>query len=97
MSVKRYLYTPKEEGRYKTPTFPLFERKATDLYVFSREGDRLDLLAQEFYDDPRYWWIIAEANSIGKGTFAVPAGLQLRIPRPIDNLMNQLNEAEQNK
>ena len=25
-------------------------------------GDRLDRLAKEFYDDPRLWWVIAEAN-----------------------------------
>tara|TARA_B100000519_G_C14139842_1_gene389304 strand:- start:591 stop:887 length:297 start_codon:yes stop_codon:yes gene_type:complete len=98
MSVKRYLYTPKEKNnRYTTPTYPSFARKPTDLYVFSREGDRLDLLSQEFYGDPRYWWVIAEANHIGKGSFAVQAGLQLRIPKPIDNLMTDLNEAEKNK
>ena len=26
-------------------------------------GDRLDVLAQDFYDDPRLWWVIAEANA----------------------------------
>lgn len=25
-------------------------------------GDRLDTIAQEFYGDPRLWWVIAEAN-----------------------------------
>ena len=27
-----------------------------------KAGDRLDALAQEFYDDPRLWWVIVEAN-----------------------------------
>jgi len=27
-----------------------------------REGDRLDLLAQKFYRNPRKWWLIADAN-----------------------------------
>jgi len=98
MALNRYLYTKKTKNkRYETPTFSSFKRKATDMYVFSREGDRLDLLSQEFYGDPRYWWVIAEANFIGKGTFAVKPGLQLRIPKPIDNLMTELEEAEKDK
>lgn len=98
MAVHRYIYSKKtNRNRYKTPTFPKFERRSTDLYVFSREGDRLDLISQEFYGDPRYWWVIAEANNIGKGSFAVEAGLQLRIPKPIDDLLNHLKDAEDNK
>lgn len=27
-----------------------------------REGDRLDRLAQDYFGDPRLWWVIAEAN-----------------------------------
>jgi nucleoid-associated protein YgaU len=27
-----------------------------------REGDRLDLLANKFYRNPRKWWLIADAN-----------------------------------
>lgn len=98
MSIHRYLYNKKtDKNKFETPTFPTLERKATDLYMFSREGDRLDLLAQEFYDDPRFWWVIADANNIGKGSFAVPPGIQLRIPKPIDNLMFDLEKAEKNK
>jgi nucleoid-associated protein YgaU len=76
------------------PRFPI---KSTDLYVYSREDDRLDNLAFEFYEDPRYWWVLAEANNLGKGTFAVPPGLQIRIPLPIDDLLNKLKKAEEDK
>lgn len=27
-----------------------------------KEGDRLDLLAQQFYRTPRKWWLICDAN-----------------------------------
>ena len=27
-----------------------------------RVGDRLDRLAGDYYGDPRFWWVIAEAN-----------------------------------
>lgn len=36
-----------------------------------RVGDRLDRLAREYYDDPRLWWVIAEANP----DIFFPAGL----------------------
>lgn len=41
--------------------------------------DRLDIIANEYYGTPRYWWIIAQANYI-IDPFDVPVGTQLRIP-----------------
>jgi hypothetical protein len=33
-----------------------------------REGDRMDLLAQHYYNDPRLWWRIVDANpDLGSG------------------------------
>ena len=49
-----------------------------DLYVMTQEGDRLDLLAQQFYGDVNLWWYIAKANNL---TFmSIPHGTSLRIP-----------------
>ncbi len=99
MALNRYEYTKSEQGKYKSPQYPteLFQQQRSDYYIFSREGDRLDNIANEFYDDPRYWWVIAEANFLGKGTFAIEPGIQLRIPFPIENLLEQLENAEENK
>jgi len=55
-------------------------KSLNDRYIFAREGDRLDLLADEFYDDTTAWFILALANNLGKGSLNVPAGIQLRIP-----------------
>ena len=95
--MDRYQFTKKNQDRYQTTRYPKFAKRQSDLYVISREGDRLDLLANEFYEDPRYWWVLAEANNIGKGTMIVPPGLQLRIPFPITDLINRLRDAEENK
>ena len=38
----------------KYPTIPLSEQ---DLYLTSTIGDRLDILAEEFYSDKELWWI----------------------------------------
>ena len=73
MALNRYEYTKSEQGKYKSPQYPteLFQQQRSDYYIFSREGDRLDLIANDFYDDPTYWWVIAEANTgLGKGTLA---------------------------
>jgi len=69
-----------------------------DQYIISRSGDRLDLLAYEFFGDSRMWVIIAEANNLGKGSMSIPPGIQIRIPSKafileIDNLLrNTENE-----
>ena len=49
-----------------------------DLYVMTQEGDRLDLLAQQFYGDVNLWWYIAKANNLSFMT--LPPGTKLRIP-----------------
>ena len=77
---------------YGTILYPKIERSATDLYVESRAGDRLDLLANEFYKDVTLWWIIAQANDIGHGTMAVKGGLQLRIPMETSEILRTFNE-----
>ena len=49
-----------------------------DIYVITQLGDRLDLLAHQFYGDTSLWWYIARANDLN--TVIVPSNIQLRIP-----------------
>ncbi len=99
MSVNRYSATKvhKNKDCYKTTQYPKFPKLPTDLYIISRDLDRLDVLSNEFYEDPRYWWVIAKANNLGKGTLHVEPGIQLRIPFPITGLTTKLREVEENK
>ena len=85
MATNRYVNTKekiiKGFGKtYQTSRFPIIEKTTRDRYIFTREGDRLDNLAYQFYGDPRHWIILAIANKLGKGTLVVPPNLQLRIP-----------------
>ena len=48
------------------------------------EVGRLDIISNNFYDTPRYWWVIALANYI-LDPFDVPLGTSLRIP-PLTSL-----------
>ena len=49
-----------------------------DIYVITQDGDRLDLLANTFYNDSTLWWYIAKAN--GLKVMNIPIGTSLRIP-----------------
>jgi hypothetical protein len=53
-----------------------------------REGDRLDLLALHYYNDPRRWWRIADANPevvhAADLTLREQAGSVILIPRSVE-------------
>lgn len=96
MYMKRYESTgiyKRWDGKrvYKVTIYPDIPELDTDIFVISNEGDYLDTLAYQYYNDPTLWWIIARANNIGKGKLAVEGGLQLRIPQNINSLINELN------
>ena len=97
--MDRYKATKRHTDKvaYKTTMLPIISEQETDLYIISRDGDRLELLANEFYYDPGLWWIIAEANNIGKGTTVVEPGIQLRIPNPVSDIFNAIRLAEENR
>ncbi len=99
MALDRYQFTKKDnQSRWLVSRLPNIPTQDSDRFIFSREGDRLDSIANEFYQDPRFWWVIAEANpGLGHGTLNVSPGRQLRIPFPIDNLLDLIQEAEENK
>tara|TARA_R110001592_G_scaffold8040_4_gene44178 strand:+ start:3515 stop:3814 length:300 start_codon:yes stop_codon:yes gene_type:complete len=70
--------------RYRSSTvYPVIPPSRDDIYIISREGDRLDILANKYYNDISKWWIIAIANNLGKGTTIIEPGLRLRIPMDI--------------
>jgi len=46
----------------------------------ARAGERLDHIAYKMYGDPTHWWIIAKANGITNGTFALNDPRILKIP-----------------
>ena len=66
----------------RSTLYPPIPRKGSDIYVRTTIGDRVEMLAFKYYGDVTVWWLIAEANAIGKGSFAIPAGTLLR--RPIE-------------
>jgi phage tail protein X len=83
-----------EDGkRVIIPTlYPPIPRNINDIYVITSVGDRLDQLAYKYYGRVNYYWIIAEANGVGKGTMVLEGGIQLRIPTDTDTILREFNE-----
>ena len=91
----RYQFTPvykRWDGKnvYRTTYYPIIPESIDDTYIIASEVDYLDSLAKKYYGDESYWWIIAQANNLGKGKLSIPQGKQLRIPGNVSQILNNL-------
>jgi hypothetical protein len=80
---------------FKSIKYPLIPLSINDIYVVTTVGDRLDLLANQFYNNVDYWWIIANANPsiIKRDTFLLKPGLEIRIPQNIQKIIENFIES----
>jgi hypothetical protein len=76
---------------YETNIYPEILPTNNDYYVITTAGDRLDLLAFDFYQDSSLWWVIASANALPGDSIFVPVGIQLRIPTNLQTVLNEYN------
>jgi len=76
---------------YKNITYPTIPESENDIWVITDFGDRLDLLANQFYGDKSLYWIIAAANPdyINFGSLFIAEGTQIRIPTGINDVLTQ--------
>ena len=72
-----------ESSFFETSYFLKVPETDDDTFIIPQHGDRLDLLANQFYGDSTLWWFIAHVNDIY--TMNIPVGTSLRIP-PNDSL-----------
>lgn len=99
MSFDRYQYNNvinDDNGKrvIETVLFPIIPRNETDIYIYSVNGDRLDLLADEYYQDSTLWIVLASVNKLGHGSLAIPPGIQLRIPANPTEFLNALRSLQ---
>tara|TARA_R110000796_G_scaffold6560_1_gene23121 strand:+ start:1215 stop:1523 length:309 start_codon:yes stop_codon:yes gene_type:complete len=102
MATSRYEYTDIIKSKMgeqilKSTLLPNIPKTVDDFYVISRPGDRLDLLSQEFYKTPAYWWVLAIANSFVKGSLYVPPNKQIRIPGNIGDIISKLESSQKER
>ena len=95
-NIKQYI-SDKGLRYYKPLQYPTIPPTSNDLYIITTAGDRLDLLANQFYRNPDYWWIIATANPdvIRRDSFNLKPSLELRIPADYQNVVKLFEELNQ--
>jgi hypothetical protein len=79
---------------YRNAKYPEIPLSENDIYVLTDFGDRLDLLANQFYNDVTLYWIIAAANpnEVSFGSLFVDEDTQLRIPVNISSIIDSYIE-----
>lgn len=86
-----------EGKRYiRSVIYPLIPETLDDIYVETEYGDRVDILAHQFYKDPSLWWVIVASNpgKLRRDSYFCKPGMQIRIPldpEPIINAFNRIN------
>jgi len=80
----------------KNPIYPNIPETLDDIYVETEYGDRVDVLAHQFYNDPSLWWIITTTNpgKLRRDSYVCRGGLQIRIPinpNPIIEEFDRIN------
>ena len=78
---------------YQTNIYPEIPPVNNDYYIVTTVGDRLDLIAYDFYQDSSLWWVIASANSLPGDSIYAPVGIQLRVPTNLQTVINEYNLA----
>ena len=93
----RYKYTimtKNKEGKrvFKPTMYPSIPIRDSDIFIYPRFGDRLDVLAYKYYKDVSLWWIIAKANGLDAAHIGLEVDNQIRIPMDIPPIINELKE-----
>jgi phage tail protein X len=103
--MNRYQNIPKTkiDGNlvYQTSRYPEIPLSPNDIYVYTTQGDRFDVLAQQYYKNSSLWWVISIANtgnagadtltSLPQNTLVIPQGIQIRIPANYANVITDFN------
>jgi len=77
---------------YVNAIYPDIPLSDNDSYVITTLGDRLDLMALDFYGDIGYWWVIASANALPGDSLFPPIGMQLRLPVDLQSIISNYNQ-----
>ena len=68
-------------NKYRTTLYDKIPLSNSDIHLITTDGDRLDLLAQQFYGDSTLWWYIAQANNLN--TMNLEPGTSIRVPKTL--------------
>lgn len=79
--------------RLSSVIVPNIPASPNDVYIQTTSVERLDKLANTFYQDATMWWVIGVANGLGKGTLIIPQNTTIRIPdrNIVQQVINEIN------
>jgi len=73
---------------YSSTKYPFIAESINDLYIITQQGDRLDNLANQFYNDPSLYWIFQISNELNRDSLYPPVGIQMRIPQNLQQILD---------
>tara|TARA_Y100000004_G_C8657655_1_gene303819 strand:+ start:26 stop:331 length:306 start_codon:yes stop_codon:yes gene_type:complete len=82
---------------YLPVLYPSVTLSNDDYYIITRDQDRMDLLASDFFGDPTLWWVIAMANDLPGDSMFPPLGFQLRIPSDANRALDEFDTLNNNR
>lgn len=95
--MNRYQNIPKtkidKKSVYVTSRYPEVPVTSDDIYVYTVQGDRFDVLAQQYYKNSSLWWVISIANTdkLPQNSLVIPEGIQIRIPAFYAGIISAFN------
>jgi hypothetical protein len=95
--MSRYSSTPqklnKKGQRVLISTlYPTISLSDSDRFIYPKDGERLDGVAFRFYNDASLWWVLAQANGLGKGRTILNPNFEIRIPGNIEKILSDYNK-----
>ena len=91
-----FLKQKRKDGKriFQYAKYPEIPLSVNDIYVTTIDGDRMDLMANQFYGDVRLWWIIASANpdKLRRDSYSVQPGLEIRIPIEVNKILKDFEK-----
>ena len=91
MNYDRYKFTRKDGISY-TPPFTTIDERDSDKYERYMIGvSRLDKISYNYYNDPKYGFVILMANPEYSSEFDIPDNSVIRIPYPLNEILNEID------
>ena len=80
----------KVNGKVGIIPYVEIKKRENDKYiVYNKKTMRFDNLSYKYYNNPNYGWLIMQANpEYGSIENFIPNGVLLRIPLPLDEILN---------
>lgn len=94
MSRTRFVNTKNRldgKKQFTSLIMPSFSESSDDIVISINGATRLDQLAQQFFDDPTLWWVLAVYNNLGEPSLYVKDQNYLRIPADIQSVFEKIN------